>query len=845
MQKEFWAKTEPFQSVTTHGIVSGHVCKFLMKSYLSKGSKILVAELLGLTEEELTAFMAYLVSLHDIGKIEYHFQSKDPKMKEQLQEMGIGKSTVGKEDVRHEKTGATAICQIWEQQEQDEDAQDIFSALIGAHHQRNHGKGARSEEPLFAEHRRKLEEMMRYRFLPAPDWRLPEIPDEEGVFEAILLGVMILSDWIASSAVFADAESWIHDCDSETQIARKMGDFLGRSGLKRELVDWGKHFTDVWPWIPEDGMRMLQQGAEKLMEGKKRHRLILMEAPMGEGKTEAGMYCAVQMLRQWNKDGFYVALPTAATSNQMVSRMKEWFRVLDIPKWVQLLHGMAWMVDDCTQAGTGNAEDQDEIARWLAPLRRGLLGQFSVGTIDQAMLSVTKARYGVMRLLGLSNKVLVIDEIHSYDVYMGEFIQRLLQWCKAMEIPVVMLSATLPPKLKTKLLRPYTKQTFSKAYPLITTVCEDGTIQELPVEKTVKNMTVDLNLLPILNDPKRIAHKAAELTEQGGCLCVLMNTVRQAQQVYSALKTCFDGDLMLFHAQFPAQQRQEIEEKCILKFGKDKSHRPKRAILVATQVVEQSLDVDFDAMLTAIAPIDLVLQRMGRIFRHDDTVRPPYMQCPSLYVLIPKGESFGADGYVYPDVLLRQTIHVLTGRDKVKIPEDLAPLAADGYDEDKVPAQELGKWMEHIIGEQVEAGQSQKYLIGTPDKIYSALGDSKQLFDDEGENKYLKIQTRLGEPSVRIALLEPELFQLVEACVEKDRVAKVRNKELAKKVQMQSVSVAERRLDFKESDLLYIKGDNLLSGVRVYPAVDGVCQLSGGRIRFDKELGVMIEEDKE
>ena len=172
-------------------------------------------------------------------------------------------------------------------------------------------------------------------------------------------------------------------------------------------------------------------------------------------------------------------------------------------------------------------------------------------------------------------------------------------------------------------------------------------------------------------------------------------------------------------------------------------------------------------------------------------------------------------------------------------------MAADGYDEDKVPAQELGKWMEHIIGEQVEAGQSQKYLIGTPDKIYSALGDSKQLFDDEGENKYLKIQTRLGEPSVRIALLEPELFQLVEACVEKDRVAKVRNKELAKKVQMQSVSVAERRIDFKESDLLYIKGDNLLSGVRVYPAVDGVCQLSGGRIRFDKELGVMIEEDKE
>jgi CRISPR-associated endonuclease/helicase Cas3 len=324
-----------------------------------------------------------------------------------------------------------------------------------------------------------------------------------------------------------------------------------------------------------------------------------------------------------------------------------------------------------------------------------------------------------------------------------------------------------------------------------------------------------------------------------------MNTVRQAQQVYSALKAHFDGDLMLFHAQFPAQKRKEIEEKCILKFGKDKSQRPDRAILVATQVVEQSLDVDFDSMLTAVAPVDLILQRMGRIFRHDETVRPDHLKRPSQYILIPKGENFGADAYVYPDVLLRQAIHVLSGRSIVKIPEDLAPLVADGYDENKAPPRELEKWMEHIIGEQIEAGQGQKYLIGTPDKVYSALGDSSQFFDDEGENKYLTVQTRLGEPTVRIALLEPELYHQVEVCVEKDRIAKVRDKDLARQVQMQSVSVTERRLRFDKSELSYIKGDNLLSGVRVYPAQNGICELRGGRIRFDEKLGVMIEEDKE
>ena len=148
-----------------------------------------------------------------------------------------------------------------------------------------------------------------------------------------------------------------------------------------------------------------------------------------------------------------------------------------------------------------------------------------------------------------------------------------------------------------------------------------------------------------------------------------------------------------------------------------------------------------------------------------------------------------------------------------------------------------------MIGEQVEAGQSRKYLIGTPDKVYSAMSDSSQLFDDEGENKYLTVQTRLGEPSVRIALLEPELYQRVEACKE-DGTAKVHDKELARQVQMQSVSVAERRLKFDKSELSYIKGGNLLSGVRVYPAQNGICELGGGRICFDEKLGVMIEEEK-
>lgn len=842
--EDFWAKTEPFQSVLTHSTVSGIVCSYLLTNYLSTGSRNIIAKLLELPENELSAFMAYLVSLHDIGKVEYHFQCKNPGMKEKLQKLGIDQSYVGSPNIRHEKTGATAIRRIWRAQGQKTGSSNLFSDILGAHHQKNIGMGSDSKDPIFLEFQRELEFAMRERFFGKNTVDLPRKPQlNRGVMEAILLGMVIITDWISSSSVFADAETWITDADYEEQIRSRVRQFLSDSGLKPNPINWKNRFTDIWPWIQSGGMRPLQKAAEQVEGGEKRHSLILLEAPMGEGKTEAGMYCAVQMMRKWRKDGFYVALPTAATSNQMVSRLRAWFAVNCIPDHVRLLHGTAWMVDDDTCAQVMNTDDQNEITKWLAPLRRGLLGQFSVGTIDQAMLSVTKARYGVLRLLGLSNKVLVIDEIHSYDVYMGEFIQLLLHWCKAMEIPVVMLSATLPPKLKAKLLSPYTTEPLSGAYPMITAVCEDGSVEEIHIEKTVKNMTVSVELLPILNSPEKIAAKAVELAESGGCICVLMNTVRQAQSVFSALDGKFDGTLMLFHAQFPAGRRNEIEQDCIRLFGKDKSQRPQKAILVATQVVEQSLDVDFDAMLTAVAPIDLLLQRMGRIFRHDDTQRPDKFHSPAQWILIPDGENYGVDAYVYPEILLRQSAHILSERNAVKIPEDLALLVAEGYDETNVPPGNIEKWMEHVVGEQIEAGQSRKYLIGNPDKIYSALGDSGQQFDDDGENKYLTVQTRLGEPLVRIALLEPNLYAQVQRFTE-NGVARIRNKELAKKVQLQSVSVAERRIRFDKSGLSYIKGDMLLAGVRMYPAEGGYCKLPGGVIRFDEKLGVVIEEGK-
>ena len=171
--RDFWAKTDPFQSIVTHGIVSGTICRYLMKGYLSEGSRRLVAKLLGLTEAELADFMAYLVSLHDIGKIEYHFQCKDPQMKEALKKLGVDKGYIGKENTRHEKTGATVLRRQWRVLGLKAGSCNLFSDMVGAHHQKNHGAGSESKDPFFAQYREELEQLMRQRFLGDKEWILP------------------------------------------------------------------------------------------------------------------------------------------------------------------------------------------------------------------------------------------------------------------------------------------------------------------------------------------------------------------------------------------------------------------------------------------------------------------------------------------------------------------------------------------------------------------------------------------------------------------------------------------------------------------------------------------------
>ncbi len=840
----FWAKTEPFQSVVTHAFVSGTVAQCLEDHYLSEGDIRQLTNALGLNTDELRQFIGYLVSMHDVGKLEYSFQCSSPEMHDKLA-IEPSLHELYQSGVRHEKTGSRYLRFLWKEWEGDRDSYRVVADIIGAHHQGKTGADGFRKNSSWNDVRNAFEERMRRRFCGNGRKAIPHIEEHsQGRVSALLLGLMILADWIASGSAFADAEEWSGRSDADARIYGIAHAFLQKSGLLPHCQTWPERFCGIWPMIPLSGRRPLQKDLDELfVEETEPFSLVLLEAPMGEGKTEAGVYAALRMARQWGKDGFYIALPTAATANQMVGRMQALLESHRIPASVRLLHSMAWLTVD--EENVHSPDERDEAVRWLAPLRRGLLGQFAVGTIDQAMLAATNVKYGTLRLLGLSNKVLIIDEIHSYDAYMGEIIVRLLEWCRALEIPVVMLSATLPIHLKQKLLKPYTDQNLSEAYPLITTIDHRGELQERRISGTAHQIKASFRMLSILGDSALIAETAVKEVSGGGCICVLMNTVREAQTVYRAIRERYSGDLLLFHAQFPAEQRAELESACISRYGKDKSSRPTRSILVATQVVEQSLDVDFDAMLTAVAPIDLLIQRLGRVFRHADTPRSADHSAAGFTVLVPKAEgSFGPSAAVYPECFLNSAIRVLSGKESISVPEDVAALVREGYDPSLVPEGEVNAWNENQIKETLEAGASLNYLLNPPDKSFSGL-QSELLYDDDEDAYALSVKTRLGEPTVRLALLGEEEMKALEPFIRvKDGKpsAAVGSRAVAEQVMKRSLSVRVSRLG-SLSGLSDIKGDRLISGVRILPLNNGRCPLPNGKtLLLDRELGLLIED---
>ena len=570
-------------------------------------------------------------------------------------------------------------------------------------------------------------------------------------------GLVVLSDWLASGQ---EAFRQIPESLSPEEYISASREAALRAVEVAKLVDGVRLpdgvFTDLWPELAA-GFRPVQASCEALTRGwnpENAPGLILIEAPMGEGKTEAALYLAARLMHVWEKSGFYMALPTAATSNSMYDRLRDFLNGHGIGG-LRLMHAQSWMVEDGLDGGEGEART------WLAPMKRAMLSQYAVGTIDQAMLGVLRVRSGVVRLLGLGGKVLILDEVHAYDAYMQGIIGRLLSWCAALAIPVVLLSATLPSSLRTELIKAYAgveDDVRPGTYPSIACVRPGRLPVFTDVAGSAMRNRVRVETRPLIGENEEIAELALSLTEGGGCVGVVMNTVLDAQEVFRRVRgRVGEGTFcLLFHARFPMTERLQIERECIRRFGKG-GDRPRRAILVATQTVEQSIDIDLDVLVTALCPADLLLQRIGRMWRHKATVRPESITGPCAVVLTPEGDALDmASLAVYSPFILRRTRWALSELEAIELPGDIQPLVERVYKVglNESEAEWRAEWDQWVALDALKKSNARYEVYDKPKgNRFFAEGNGLEVAVEDDDQTLRGAKTRDGDGGLRGAIL--------------------------------------------------------------------------------------------
>ncbi len=434
-----------------------------------------------------------------------------------------------------------------------------------------------------------------------------------------LAGLAVLADWLGSNSEwfpYCTESMPLHAYWARAQAAAETA--VARFGGLPVPPAQETPFSGLFPgWAPTPLQAYVERTRVALEP-----QLLVIEDLTGAGKTEAALLAAHRWMAAGIAHGLFWALPTMATANALYGRIRHCYTQLfaETPSLI-LTHGNRALVE--LQDASGEPESATARASaWLADSnRRALLSPVGVGTVDQALLAALHARHGALRLLGLLGKVLVVDEVHAYDAYMTRVLATLLELHARAGGSVVLMSATMPTAQRKELVGAWRRgrgaaplSLTANSYPLATRVGTSG-VEEMPLATRPELVRT----VKVVCEPERDAvmgHLLATARE-GGCACWVRNTVRDALEAYDALKPVLGARVQLFHARFTLGDRLAVEQDVLLRFGKESTQGLRRGqVLVATQVVEQSLDLDFDLMATDLAPIDLVVQRAGRLHRH-------------------------------------------------------------------------------------------------------------------------------------------------------------------------------------------------------------------------------------
>ncbi len=789
-----WAKSEKSSEPDTHSLIYhlmdvGECALALWSTVLSEQTKQTFAQWLNLDVDTTGRQLAFWASLHDLGKASPAFQRKYPSILTHLKAAGFSFGEESSHPTPHGIITAWALRDLLCQETvmKKSDASQIAIAL-GGHHgvwptndnflPTSLKSWDRGDERIWVNARKELFQELRREYKPVDATRLPSNSSDVNSFLTLFSGFVSLADWIGSmTEFFPFLAEYLPLAEYSSRHAHPQAlnalQNLGWTGWRAQgdLLTFSEMFSEIH--TPNS----IQQETFDALADIELPALVILEAPTGIGKTEAALFLADTWLQKQRGKGIYIAMPSQATSNQMYERVERFLGSrYPVDKLnFHLIHGAAALREEIASQPQGVA--QDDVASeggvkaesWFLPRKRTLLAPFGVGTVDQALLSVLQTNHFFVRLFGLAQKIVIFDEVHAYDTYMSTLFERLLHWLHSIGTSVILLSATLPEKTRQSFVNAWLGEEKAPhhqvGYPRLTTAFS-GNVNIHPLSPPSSRT---LHLEWIGSEPETLAEHLAEKLKEGGCAAVICNRVRRAQEVYQALQAkgiVEPENLILFHARFPFAWRDEIEKRVLSFFGKGKD-RPRKAIVVATQVIEQSLDLDFDYMITDLAPIDLLLQRAGRLHRHsqNNLTRPINLGEPQLVIVRPEAvdglPEFGADNYVYDRATLLCTWLTLQGLEQLILPEQTASLIEAVYGdtnlanlsvtftEELIRARERGR-MERAK----DVHQANQRLINPPDDEDFIIRGNESLEEDNPKvNETFRALTRLGEPNVSIICL--------------------------------------------------------------------------------------------
>lgn len=667
------------------------VANCLMDGYL-KNLILRISDVVNEDVRNLKNIILFFAFLHDVGKIHPAFQFK--LIPDVLEDFGYQNNEVLYGGFRHEVYSEKVLSEYIDSRFSKLHSRNLVKIMpkaIKCHHQ---GKEPNSC-PIPQEHLDAWTQMQKA-VIEIANNLFPFTPSNSilkeygnGIFE-LIIGIINLADWIASTQNVFDDKSPdnFNDVNQYTDYLKdQCMSFLKRNYMLGDSLNNMFHNPNDW-WkllIGKFSPRPMQKTVESLIDKHSQPSLLFVEDSCGGGKTEAAMYYALSQAK--NAGGIYFALPTTATSENMRQRIASiCANGIDSNFRVPVYNSMAWMQEDDVKLDS-NLWQNDSKLKLFYPI--------AVGTVDQLLMSVQGIKYSDLGLIALSNKVLIIDEMHAYDAYMLEELKTLFSYCSLMGVTIIVLSATMTNETKKQLIVAYNMAKdrnnveinglvtnyeslqLSFDYPLITKVTKNAIVET--ASQISKSTTYEYKLLEVNQSTMfdNILNQAFNLTQDGGTVAVVFNTVALAIGMYSyTIAKCntagVDIDVDLLHSRFSLEEKDNKIKKILNKYGKDRSQRPKRSILISTQIIEQSLDVDFDYMITELAPIDLIEQRFGRVRRHEDvgTIREKNkLNGPSVFIF--HEHDFGKSTYVYEKSILSATLDYLKLNNVLRSPVDV------------------------------------------------------------------------------------------------------------------------------------------------------------------------------